>query len=108
MFDLTELAKLGRARMGEHRERPCLPVAVGVCLTLWMLRGLEGASLLGEQAVIGEAKGWATLDLGPTKVGVKGTGCRPVDAHCLALAPTELNTGSGPRNCARSRHSMKS
>ena len=75
-FDLEGLAAKGRTRAGKHSEGPCRPVAVGVCLALWMLRGLEGASLLGEQAAVSADRSWATLDLGPTKTDVKGKGCR--------------------------------
>ena len=97
-FDLCGLAGEGRELPGLNAEGPRRPVAVGVCLALWLLRGLEGASLLGEQATVSEASAWATLDLGPTKTDTRGTGCRRTlscacagpSAHCLepvALCP---------------------
>ena len=87
-FDLEELAALGRGRRGAHPGGPCSPVAVGICFTLWLLRGLEGASLLGEQACVGADRTWATLDLGPTKVDTRGRGCRRT-LSCACAGPSE-------------------
>ena len=74
-FGLVELAHLGRGRKGAHTEGPVNPVAVGICMALWLLRGLEAASLLGEQASISSKRDYATLNLGPTKSDVRGKGC---------------------------------
>ena len=51
---------------------PWLMLVVAVC---WLLRDAETAALLGEQASVDPVRREASLDLGPTKVDVKGRGC---------------------------------
>ena len=66
---------------------PICPVEVGVCMTLWMLRGLEAASILGEQASVAANGTSATLDLGPTKTDTVGGGAsRTLLCSCMAPA----------------------
>ena len=77
-----------------------------------MLRGMEAAVVLGEQAVVDEARTFAVLDLGPTKTDPEGRGCKrslvcaclpgalvicPVHALCKVLAERE-RLGLGPKH----------
>ena len=63
---------------------PICPVEVRMCMALWMLRGMEAAGMLGEQAVVDVERTVAVLDLGPTKTDPEGRGCkRSLVCACL-------------------------
>jgi hypothetical protein len=91
-FALEDLAaakmKLGKVIKGS----PVCPIDVGICMSLWMLRGIEAASLLGEQMTIDKARTVAVLNLGPTKEDVKGRGCRrTLVCACSKTAEVTMN-----------------
>ena len=65
-FSLDELADRDWRAQQVEKEGPRCVEAAGMCMALWMLRGLEAASALGEQATISADRGLASLDLGPT------------------------------------------
>ena len=75
-FRLENLADSDRVESSDVAGSPILPVQVGLCMALWMLRGIEAAALLGEQVTIASDESAALLDLGPTKEDVCGRGCR--------------------------------
>ena len=75
-FGLERLARLPLQREPCSDGGPICPVETGICMALWMLRGMEAAAVLGEQAVIDEERTVAILDLGPTKTDPEGRGCR--------------------------------
>lgn len=94
-FEMSELAAISvgaRATAGG----PDGPRDVGVCMALWMLRGLEAASLLGCQAEVLEGRGLARLNLGPTKTDPAGRGalrtlrCACADAAAHESTPVDL------------------
>ena len=74
-FSVSDLAGRPRAREPVAARGPRCPVETALCMAFWMLRGLEAASILGEQAEISPDRGFARLDLGPTKQDPKGRGC---------------------------------
>ena len=94
-FDLSELAAIQGGSV-TCTGGPEVPRETGICMALWMLRGLEAASLLGCQAEILEGRGLARLNLGPTKTDTAGRGalrtlrCACADEVSHALAPMEL------------------
>ena len=75
-FGLSNLANVPARRDPCVVGGPICPVEVGLCMALWMLRGMEAASVLGEQAVIDDACSEAVLDLGATKMDTAGRGCK--------------------------------
>ena len=92
-FDLKEIAE--RSRQSRHLvvDGPRCPEATGICMALWLLRGLEAASVLGEQATVSADRALASLDLGPTKEDPQGRGC-PRTLACACSSPDVH--GSGP------------
>jgi len=75
-FGLEKLANLSGCGLRVVRGEPVCLVDTGICMALWLLRGLEAASLLGEQAFVDESESLATIDLGPTKTDPEGRGCK--------------------------------
>jgi len=75
-FGLEKLADSSGRRLRPVRGEPICLVDTGICMALWLLRGLEAASILGEQAFVDENESLATVDLGPTKTDPEGRGCK--------------------------------
>ena len=75
-FQLENLVSCGSRKVKAVTGAPICATDVGTCMALWMLRGIEAASLLGEQVMVDAKLTTAVLDLGPTKEDVEGRGCR--------------------------------
>jgi hypothetical protein len=92
-FKLEELAQMD-SEAEPKKDGPIRPVDVGICMALWMLRGIEAASLLGEQVQINAMRTAAAIDLGPTKEDVEGRGVR----RTLLCACCPENKGTGMKD----------
>jgi len=78
---------------------PIAPFDAALVASAWMMRGLEAASVLGEQVEIGSDGTVATIDLGPTKMNPSGRGCpRALRCSCGGVEATSVfgDTGTCP------------
>ena len=88
-FRLENLVSHGNRKMKIFEGGPICPVDVGACMSLWMLRGMEAAAILGDQVYIDPKLTTAAIDLGPTKTDISGRGCRrTLICACQEKVPT--------------------
>lgn len=87
--ELERIMAVGRHDSPVVGGGPICPVDVIVCASLWMMRGLEAASVLGDQASISEDETSATIDLGPTKTNPTGRECPRTLRCCCRVEPSK-------------------
>ena len=91
-FGLENLAAMERTVAQLEPGGPVSPQDSGIVMSMWMLRGLEAASVLGEQATIDLSLGYAAIYLAASKTNPQGRGCvRTLACACKDLKDNEAS-----------------